>query len=67
MCDLSTPREASEWPWASFLKTVSALHRVEGHLEPLLVFVVNNTLLWKEAGLVTCFVGLCAMGKDQYG
>ena len=24
--------------------------------------VVSNALLWKEARLVTCFVGLCAMG-----
>ena len=52
-------------------RRLSALHWVEGHSDPFslrelecfrLELVMNHTLSWKEARLVTCFVGLCAMG-----
>ena len=32
----------------------------------LVLVVVNNAFLWKDAGLVTCFVGLCAMGDGRW-
>ena len=54
MCDLSTPREASGRTLGTFTLRELECFR--------LVRVVNFTLSRKEAGLVACFVGLCAMG-----
>ena len=53
---------SEDWICTSFCGAALGIFTLRKSVCFRYALVVNNTLFWKEAGPVTCFVGLCAMG-----